>query len=82
MAKGWRTGVFATREECYEQVMGSQGLSIRKNKTKEEAIAALTKGEFKMVDNIKLKNYVGYPAKDIIILLQVLVILMLVWKLM
>ena len=64
---------------------GFQGLSIRKNETEEEAIAALsvvTKGEFKMVDNIKVKNYVGYPAKDIIILLQVLVILMLVWKLM
>ena len=45
---------------------GFQGLSIRKNETEEEAIADLsvvTKGEFKMVYNMKLKNYVGYPIK-------------------
>lgn len=89
---GRRTGVFSSWEDTHRQVAGFSGACYMKYNTRDEAMTAYSaryiaqeevKQEFTRPLEIKLKkNHPCCSLKDVIIVIQALVILVLVSKLM
>jgi viroplasmin and RNaseH domain-containing protein len=87
---GHQTGVFSSWRECHASVNGFKGACYKGYKTEEEALAAYhnQKGAQVPVDqvsvdckDIKKLDKTIFSTKDIIIIVQFIIILVLLYKL-
>jgi ribonuclease HI len=82
-----KQGVFSTWKECHDQVSGYPGACFKGYRSRDEAEEAFqhvhNKSDFKIREEpIKRIKIFTFSIKDVIILVQSLIILLLLWQLM